>query len=99
MEIENFRGIKYCLVDDLRLVNVFIGPNNSGKSTLLDAVYWGLREPISESTGLILKGRSFRKVERPELFYDLDEKNEISVQLEFDRGAYSLRVFCPFYVI
>jgi len=61
VEIENFRGIKYCLVDDLRLVNVFIGPNNSGKSTLLDAVYWGLREPISESTGLILKGRSFQK--------------------------------------
>ncbi|MCX9011318.1 MAG: AAA family ATPase [Candidatus Methanoperedens sp.] len=43
-EITNFRGIKECKVDDLSLVNIFVGINNSRKSTLLDAIYIGCKE-------------------------------------------------------
>jgi len=36
--IENFKGIKYCEISDLGKVNVFVGRNNSGKSSILDAL-------------------------------------------------------------
>ncbi|MBO6030904.1 MAG: AAA family ATPase [Prevotella sp.] len=38
IEIHNFRGIDHLKIDDLSRVNVFLGQNNSGKSTVLEAI-------------------------------------------------------------
>lgn len=38
IEITNFRGIKHLKIDDFSRVNVFLGQNNSGKSTVLEAI-------------------------------------------------------------
>ena len=38
IEIKNFRGIDNLKVDDFSRVNVFLGQNNSGKSTMLEAI-------------------------------------------------------------
>jgi AAA15 family ATPase/GTPase len=38
IKIENFKGIKYCEISDLGKVNVFVGRNDSGKSSILDAL-------------------------------------------------------------
>lgn len=43
-EITNFRGIKTCKVDDLSVVNLFIGINNSRKSTIMDAIFIACKE-------------------------------------------------------
>ena len=37
--VKNLRGIKKCVIDDLRDVNIFIGRNGAGKSTILEAIY------------------------------------------------------------
>jgi len=37
--LENFRGIKAGQMKDFSQFNLFIGPNNSGKTTLLEALY------------------------------------------------------------
>lgn len=39
LEITKFRGIQHLHIDELGKVNVFIGSNNVGKSTLLEAAY------------------------------------------------------------
>lgn len=39
IEIENFRGIERLALDDLRRINLFVGRNNSGKTTVLEAVF------------------------------------------------------------
>ncbi|NJL30554.1 MAG: AAA family ATPase [Phycisphaerales bacterium] len=39
--IENLRGIAEGKIDDLAQVNIIVGPNNSGKSTILDALLIG----------------------------------------------------------
>ena len=38
IEINNFRGIDHLKIDDFSRVNVFLGQNNSGKSTVLEAI-------------------------------------------------------------
>ncbi|MHA1626364.1 MAG: AAA family ATPase, partial [Candidatus Asgardarchaeia archaeon] len=39
MTIRNFRGIRECSIDDFSDVNLFIGRNGSGKSTILESIY------------------------------------------------------------
>lgn len=39
IEIKNFRGIDQLKVDDFSRVNVFLGQNSSGKSTVLEAIH------------------------------------------------------------
>jgi hypothetical protein len=39
IEIKNFRGIKYCRLERFGDINVFIGRNNTGKSTVLEGIY------------------------------------------------------------
>lgn len=38
IEINNFRGINYLKIDDFSRVNVFLGQNSSGKSTVLECL-------------------------------------------------------------
>lgn len=38
VRVENFRGIPDLTVDDLARVNLFVGPNNAGKTSLLEAL-------------------------------------------------------------
>ena len=47
LEILNFKGIKQGKIDDLAQVNILVGRNNSGKSTILDALIL-LRSAIIE---------------------------------------------------
>jgi predicted ATP-dependent endonuclease of OLD family len=44
IKIENFRGIATGNVDDLMPLSVLVGRNNSGKSTVLEALYLGNNE-------------------------------------------------------
>lgn len=42
IKIENFRGIKELEIDDFKQVNLFVGGNNSGKTSVLEALYIAL---------------------------------------------------------
>ena len=39
LEIENFRGIKSLEIDDLARINLFVGRNNCGKTSVLESVF------------------------------------------------------------
>ncbi len=39
IKIENFRGITHLELNDLRQFNLFVGKNNSGKTSLLESIY------------------------------------------------------------
>ena len=39
VEINNFRGIKHLVLSDLRQINLLVGKNNCGKSTVLDGIF------------------------------------------------------------
>ena len=93
ISIENFRGIRNFNVNDLGLINVFFGENNSGKSTVLDATFWCLKEIFESSLGSVLASRVRRGVERPELFFGYSEDLEVKVKLKFDDEWYRLKVY------
>ena len=38
IEIKNFRGIDHLKLDNLGRVNILLGQNNSGKSSVLEAI-------------------------------------------------------------
>lgn len=84
VEIENFRGIRHCKIEDLGLVNVFIGKNNSGKSTVLDAIYVGCKEIRGASLSTILRIRSQREVGGSEIWFGYNPKNDINISLKFE---------------
>lgn len=37
--IERLRGIRKCFLDDFGRFNIFLGHNNCGKTTVLEAIY------------------------------------------------------------
>ena len=86
IQIENFRGIKKAKLQEFGDINVFIGKNNTGKSTVLEAIYLNLvnkrldllsRRPIEVifyRRGLELRGTEVReKLNIEELDYVLSQ--------------------------
>ena len=98
LEINNFKGIKTGAISDLAQVNVLVGRNNSGKSTVLDALLlmrcaFAVTDYMGHS-GLdqLIK----RRIERPgkaaanqyrELHYMLNVNDRISLQAGFDNNT------------
>lgn len=88
--IENFRGIKEGKIEGLRQVNIFIGKNNSGKSTLLDLLYFikAPFKPQNELQEFVLESLLQRRTKRAlptetEFFHNYSQENEVDFRAEF----------------
>ena len=57
--ILRFRGIKHIMIEDFKTINLFVGRNNCGKSTVLEAIFL-LTGPTNAE--LPLKINAFRKL-------------------------------------
>lgn len=92
LHIAGFRGIRELTVSDLRRINLFVGPNNVGKTSLLEAA-WLRRAPGNPT--LILNVAQFRGVAISSqlgtsnatptllwrnLFYRMQEEQGISIE-------------------
>ena len=61
LEIKNFRGIEHLTVDDLSRVNVFLGQNSSGKSSVLESLLllMGMSNPDLPQSINYIRSRGF----------------------------------------
>lgn len=80
IEIKNFRGIEHLMIDDFSRVNVFLGKNNSGKSSVLEAilVLAGMSNPDLPLSLNKARTRNFRIAYLQETryqFYNIDLRN------------------------
>lgn len=85
VEIERFRGIKYASIGELKQVNLFLGKNNCGKSSLLDALFLatGLSNPLLPINVNIMRGYNKTSLKDLQLnFYNLDSTQPIHICVE-----------------
>jgi len=97
IHIRNLRGVRECLITDLADVNVLIGRNGAGKSTVLEALYiashWANgRDSIREldKVEYVLTrrcGRGRWRNLRDALWFEKVFEREIEIVLQFNSGA------------
>ena len=86
LKIENFRGIKNLEIKDLNKINIFVGENGIGKTTILDALYVSINP---NNALLSFKTNLFRRIDdatnNPNFwqtfFYNFSEENRIKLSL------------------
>ena len=71
--VTNFKGIKHLEMKDLSNINLFIGKNNSGKSTIMEALYYTGKEFLGANLPQCVTRRANRgQWSARELFYNYD---------------------------
>lgn len=77
IDIKNFRGIKHLSIDDFSRVNVFLGQNNSGKSSVLEAIFLlaGMSNPDLPLSLNKARTRNFRIVNLQDVRYQFNNLN------------------------
>jgi AAA15 family ATPase/GTPase len=83
--INNLRGIDHLDISDLSRINIFVGPNNSGKTTILEAIFLllGMSNPK-----LVVNINNFRELivnEKDDfslIFKNMDLKNTICLSAD-----------------
>ncbi len=85
--IENFKSLKKIEFDNVKRVNLIGGRNNSGKSTLLEAVFFFFDRLSADQTMRHLAWRGIQKLDlEPEkmwspLFYNFEMQNAIKIKI------------------
>lgn len=86
VRVSNFRGVQSLAVEDLGRLNLFVGPNNVGKTSLLEAL-WLFRNPNNPVLTMLLAGlRGFNPaLLSPDslwhaLFPDMDVERPIDIE-------------------
>ncbi|WP_428263115.1 ATP-dependent nuclease [Haliangium sp.] len=69
IEIANLRGIREGAIDDLAPLSILVGPNNSGKSTLLEALWVHAHEGGTEAVYDLLHNRGWCGAESAKQLY------------------------------
>lgn len=87
LDIKNLRGISQCSIDDLGQINLFLGQNNCGKSTILESLFLltGGTKPYNYQRINHLRRCPVRGGEDLLLnIYGLNKENTISIVGEVD---------------
>ena len=90
IEISNFRGIDYLKIDDFSRVNVFLGQNGSGKSTVLEAIILalGMSNPdMPQAVNSVRARKPFSNfIDLKYLFHNLDTNTPPEIIMEQTDG-------------
>jgi len=85
--IKNFKGIRKCGVNGFGTINLFIGKNDVCKSTILEAIYYSLKEFTGANLYDIIGRRTNVLFGARELWYNYNTANVVSMNTVFDEGA------------
>lgn len=85
IEIERFRGIRHASIEGFKQINLFLGKNNCGKSSLLESLFLasGLSNPLLPIRVNVMRGYSKARLNDLKLdFYNLDTSRPIHIRME-----------------
>jgi len=95
LTIERYRGIEKLHIDDLKRVNLFVGENNSGKTSVLEAFYLNMHAVDARvAAGINSLRQMFKFIpDRWELFFhNMTVKKPIAIHSEFDGQERLLKI-------
>jgi len=84
-EVENFRSLKHLKLEKLARVNLLVGKNNSGKTSVLEALYCltGISTPIWFETITRERELSLINADFLQLFYRMDSIGMVKLRSEY----------------
>ncbi len=90
LEINNYKGIQNFKLDNLNRINIFVGNNNSGKTSLLEAGFIGMKDNYMGAM-TVLQNRNLNPNAKTmeTLFKDMDSRNKISIKNKTTAGIFS----------
>ena len=96
IDIHKFKGIKDINIYDMKSINIFVGDNNSGKTTILEAIKF-FEKPFDYLSQLRLMSRkynprSIKYSKIKEIFNECKLENEININLESNGENYNLHI-------
>ncbi|MDH5732475.1 MAG: AAA family ATPase [Candidatus Bathyarchaeota archaeon] len=86
ISILDFKGISKCTLNGLGKINLFIGKNDACKSTILEAMYYTLKEFTGPHLGEIVGRRSNVFSGARELWFNYDVGKNISTSVVFEKA-------------
>jgi len=97
LSIENFRGIEKIELNDFKQINLFVGENNCGKTTILESLFLitGISNPQFLMTINQLRGLNYllgNDKEHLLIYHKLDYKNEILIEAESIESERTLKI-------
>lgn len=90
-KILNYKGIKQCKLKDFRRVNLLIGKNDSGKSSILEAIFHTCKEFIAPNLHQIMGRRTNVFTGGRELWFGYNTEQTVDIALNFDDFGVSLK--------
>src|SRR5439155_12800023 len=94
VQIVRFRGIREGTVRDFADVNLLVGRNNSGKSTVVEAIHrlaysttGDAADPLNRRINVWTDARRENQPYPPELWYALDQTEPIRIAAEVGRAG------------
>lgn len=88
VSIKNFKGIRSCEINDISKVNLFVGKNGCGKSSIMEAIYFTGKEFLGSMLRESIRRRANRViVSARELWYGYDINLNIENTLDFNDGS------------
>jgi len=96
IEIENFRGISKLVLDDIKQVNLVVGKNNTGKTSILEAIFLisGISNPQLPFNINTTRGLNFLsdKEEAFLIYHKLNYKNQLKIKAERNKQIRELKI-------
>lgn len=95
--IQNFRGIDEIELNDFKHINLFVGENNCGKTSILEALFLvtGISRPLLAITINQLRGINYSFGDDSEhllLYHKLKYDNFINIKVEGDKIVRNLKI-------
>ena len=88
-EVENFRSLRHLKLEKLARVNLLVGKNNSGKTTVLEALYALIGTGTSNWLTVFLRerGMAANEFDFKHLFCALSPANSVNMRADYYRVA------------
>ncbi|MEK7434757.1 MAG: AAA family ATPase [Cyanobacteriota bacterium] len=89
LTINKFRGINSLEIDDFQRINLFVGKNNSCKTSLLETIFLlaGVSNPqLLISIDNLRRLRHIKNEDFNYIFYNLNHENQLIITGEFNNG-------------